>query len=94
MQSSLLPILEITERMNGERRELITMACTTCKNQVVMRVDPDDVRRHMDGMFVQDAFSDRDGVPYLTPAEREMWISGCCDECWHALCPSDPLAYN
>jgi len=44
--------------------------------------------------LVQHAFVDRDGQPYLTPAERELFLSGVCNECWCVLCPSDPMAYN
>jgi len=44
--------------------------------------------------YVQHAFVDRTGKPYLTTAERELFLSGCCDECWHLLCPSDLQAYN
>ena len=81
--------------MYGEHLELITKKCTTCEKMVAMRVNPEDVRRHLeDGMFVQHAFADRNDVPYLTPAEREMWITGNCGECWAALCPADKTAYN
>lgn len=81
-------------RMYGENRELMTMTCAHCKKIVGMRVDPEDIERHAEGLFVQHAFVDREGTPYLTPAEREMWISGCCGECWDLLCPRDKLAYN
>ena len=60
-----------------------------------MRVDPDDLRRHMEeGVFVQHAFVDAAGMQYLDPAERELFISGCCAACWDLLCPSSTLAYS
>ena len=60
-----------------------------------MPADPEDLQRNREhGIYVQDAFVDPDGRPYLTPAELELFLSGCCDECWHLLCESDPLAYN
>lgn len=81
--------------MYGECTQPAALRCVVCGRWVAMRVDPEDVRRHLeDEMFVQDAFADRAGVPYLTPAEREMWVSGCCNECWTLLVPSDWLAYN
>ena len=80
--------------MFGEKRELMTMTCVACKKQVAMRVDPEDVQKHVEGMFVQHAFADRDGKPYLDPAERELWISGVCNDCWAALCPPDPASYS
>jgi hypothetical protein len=80
--------------MYGDNRELITKGCIVCKKQVAMRVDSEDVQRFNEGMFVQHAFADRNGVPYLTPGERELWIEELCEECWYLLCPADPLAYN
>lgn len=81
--------------MFGEKLELIAMQCCVCKKMTALRVDPDDLDRHRKhGIFVQYAFVDREGKPYLTPAERELFISKCCDDCWHLLCPSDKLAYN
>jgi hypothetical protein len=81
--------------MYGDNLELITKTCITCKKQFAMRVDPDDVQRFNDGMFVQHAFAGRDGVPYLTPGERQLWLDDqLCEECWYLLCPKDPLAYN
>lgn len=81
--------------MYGENRKLITRQCITCGTHVAMRVDPEDAERHVkQGVFVQDAFADRNGRPYLTATERELWISKVCDFCWHALCSSDRLAYS
>lgn len=57
--------------MFGENRKLITLRCCVCKTWVAIRVDPDDLERHLrHGVFVQDAFIDRDGTPYLSPSER------------------------
>jgi len=80
--------------MFGEHRELVTKTCVTCHKPVAMRVDPEDVQRHLDGMYAQHAFADRAGRTYLTPAEAEMWISGLCGPCWDLLCPADPEAYS
>ena len=82
--------------MLGQKLKLITLLCCVCQKWTALRVDSDDLERHTkQGVFVQHAFVDRDGRPYLTAAERELFLSpGCCNECWHLLCPSEPLAYN
>jgi hypothetical protein len=82
--------------MFGEKKvKLITIQCACCGKWHVVRVDPDDLERHVKGgIYVQHAFADRDGKPYLSPYSRELFISKCCRSCWRALCPSDPLAYN
>ena len=62
-----------------------------------LRVDPEDLERHAAGVFVQHAFVDRTGKPYLSPAELELFISACCSSCWHLLCVdpiAHPTAYN
>jgi hypothetical protein len=66
---------------------------------VALRVDPEDVERARRGVLVQNAFVRRDGTPYLTADEREMFIpaeegGGTCLGCWKLLCPSSKLAYN
>jgi hypothetical protein len=74
--------------MFGQNLQLIAKQCQLCKKWVAIRVDPEDVQRHMEGVFVQDAF------PYLSPADRELgWLSGLCDCCWHLLCSENSLDY-
>lgn len=80
--------------MFGERLQLITKQCCVCRKFVALRLDPEDLERHNEGVFVQHAFVNRLGAAYLTAAECELFVSGCCDSCWRMLCPSDPLAYN
>jgi hypothetical protein len=80
----------------GTNLQLITKQCCVCRAWVALRVDPDDLKRHVEGgVFVQHAFIGRDGKSYLSSSERELFLSGVCGECWSLLCPSgDPLAYN
>jgi hypothetical protein len=52
--------------MFGEKLQLITKQCCVCKKWTALRVDPDDLERHREGLFVQHAFVDRMGRPYLT----------------------------
>lgn len=82
--------------MYGEKLELITRQCCVCGKHVAMRVDMDDLARHLGGTFVQDSFVRRDGTPYLSDSERELFpaCSGVCADCYSLLCLSDRLAYN
>ena len=80
--------------MFGEKLQLITKQCCVCKKWTALRVDPDDLERHRKGLFVQHAFVDPMGRPYLTPVEQELFLSECCNDCWNLLCPSDEPAYN
>jgi hypothetical protein len=73
----------------------VTIKCRRCRKWVAVRVDPDDLGRHLHhGFYVQHAFVDRDGKPYLTSSERELFLSSLCSRCWDLLCPSDKLAYS
>jgi Na+-translocating ferredoxin:NAD+ oxidoreductase RnfC subunit len=80
----------------GENRDqLTTIRCRVCEKWTAIRLDPDDFYRHVrDGVFVQHAFADRDGKPYLTAAERELFITAVCGSCYSLLCPSNKFAYN
>ena len=74
--------------MFGKNLQLITKQCQLCHIWVAIRIDPEDIQRHMEGVLVQDAF------PYLSHADRELgWLSGICDECWHLLCSENLLDY-
>jgi len=75
--------------MNGQKKsKLILIQCARCRRWQVVRVDPDDLERHENGMCIQDA------CPYLSPDLRELFISQTCGDCWSRLCSSDPLAYS
>jgi Na+-translocating ferredoxin:NAD+ oxidoreductase RnfC subunit len=84
------------EQVFGENQDrLITIQCRVCGRWTAIRLDPDDFYRHVrDGVLVQRAFADRGGKPYLTAAERELFISAVCGSCYSLLCPSSELAYN
>ncbi len=81
----------------NQRNQLLTPRCVVCGKFVALRVDPEDAERRAAGAFVQDAYADADGNPYLTPAEREILISSTCGACYLLLCPdpiTHPTAYN
>jgi uncharacterized CHY-type Zn-finger protein len=87
--SALLDAQRKTGLHGQKKTELILIQCACCRKWQVVRVDHDDVERHANGLFVQFAFVDRDGTPYLSPAEMELFISACCGACWDLLC-ADP----
>ena len=72
----------------NNRNQLIVLRCRVCGKWVALRVDPDDLAAHNNGVFIQNA------MPYLAPELRELLISSTCPDCWAVLCPSDPLAYS
>ncbi|MGA8837527.1 MAG: hypothetical protein WB538_17990 [Candidatus Sulfotelmatobacter sp.] len=75
--------------MYGKNRYELILCCVVCGRQIAVQVDPEDVLRHEQGELVQDA------MPYLSPEERELFVSGVCgDPCWPLLCPSSKLDYN
>lgn len=81
--------------MYGTNLQVIALRCCVCRQWVALRVDMDDLGRHLhNGVCVQHAFVDRDGLPHLTAAERELFLSNVCDSCWHLLCSSNPLDYS
>lgn len=66
-------------------RQPFKAKCQMHGGEITLMVRPEDVeefygnsRRH-----IQDIFD------YLTPAEREMFQSGICGECWSRLFPPD-----
>jgi len=78
----------------NQRTQLLTPRCVVCGKVVALRVDPEDVERWRSGVFVQDAFADQSGTPYLDAASRELLISGTCGDCYALLCSPDPLRYH
>lgn len=66
--------------MNIERDTPITITCEHCGKEKTIWVNELDFCDFALGdILVQEAF------PYLTPAEREMFISQTCEECWDRM---------
>jgi hypothetical protein len=81
--------------MHGQKKtKLILIQCARCRKWQVVRMDPEVLERHANGMLVQDAFANRQGVPYLEASLRELWISGACGECWPLLCSPNRCDYQ
>ena len=58
----------------------VTKICKTCGQVIEMEVNEKDLVMYCAGVKkVQDAF------PYLKPAEREMFVSGICGDCFDAM---------
>ena len=61
--------------MDNEKTTMWT-TCRVCLNQVEMQVHIEDVTAWENGALIQNA------MPYLTPGEREVLISGTCEPCF------------
>ena len=53
--------------------------CDGCNKDHYVLVKKDDYVKYKNGALAQNAF------PYLSPAEREMLITGICDVCWKKM---------
>lgn len=66
--------------MNKERNLTVTATCIHCGTTHQLRVNFDDWLTYESGIgLIQDI------LPYLTPAERELLISGTCGDCWEKM---------
>ena len=59
--------------------------CVSCKDTHVLMVNKNDLKRWESGARIQDA------MPYLTPDERELLISGICGKCFDRMLGEDPI---
>ena len=50
--------------------------CNWCPTVMDISVTMEQIDAWRGGMHIQDA------MPHLTASEREMFISGTCDNCW------------
>ena len=53
--------------------------CLMCNTVVTLEVVAKDLEDWKSGTLIQRA------LPYLSPGERELLISGTCDGCWEAM---------
>jgi hypothetical protein len=66
--------------MDSERSMNLVLTCRICNVlQAPILVRPKDYQSWKRGELIQRA------MPYLTPAEREMYISQTCALCWEAM---------
>lgn len=59
-----------------DRNDTLTAQCRDCKKTFELKVNIADVKAWRQGTLIQKA------LPYLTPDERELLISGICGGCF------------
>lgn len=69
--------------MKDKKMTTYWITCKFCGGKHVLSARPLDVQKWLDGAYIQDA------LPYLTPDERELMISGMCPTCWTKTFGSD-----
>ena len=66
-----------------ERTEVISVKCELCGREYILRVRPQDMVEFClprnERRLIQDIF------PYLTCDERELLITGFCDDCYKEI---------
>ena len=65
--------------------DTMQVECRTCKDTHILMVNIRDAKRWRQGELIQDA------MPYLTPDERELLISGTCGKCFDKMFGEDPI---
>lgn len=61
----------------------VTTRCVDCDTEKLLIVPTDGLRRRQAGEMIQRA------LPDLSPADRELLISGICSVCWEKFKPAD-----
>ena len=67
------------------RPDTIAATCRSCQKSYDLLGNMSDVHEWMSGKYIQDA------MPYLTPDERELLISGTCKKCFDKMFGKDPI---
>lgn len=55
---------------------MTTLQCPYCRRTDRIDVTHEEYMAYAGGAYIQDCFA------RLTPAQRERFITGVCDECW------------
>ena len=58
---------------------ILEVECPICGNVSEISVEVNDYIDWQNGKLTQNAF------PYLSASEREMLISGVCEDCWNEM---------
>lgn len=61
----------------------IMVRCKICERLFVLDANSEDFNKWQKDTNIQDAF------PYMKLHERELLLSGFCEECWHELLPPE-----
>ena len=67
----------------ANNRKPVSISCSHCLAEYSVMVNPEDIIRWQSGDYIQDC------MPYLSAAERELFISRTCDNCWKNLFGDD-----
>jgi hypothetical protein len=70
-------------KKTGDKVIVTTRQCIMCGLLHEVEVDEAQLRRYMEGEFVQKAFPD------MSVAERELLVSGTDDECFNLMFPEE-----
>jgi hypothetical protein len=62
---------------------IITGTCPSCKKEWKLEVSLAGIKKWGNGACIQDA------LPELTPAERELLMTGICDPCYQKMFPPE-----
>ena len=67
--------------MQEERNCEVQVRCVSCGKTYTLKVNEKDYELYLsqNRPHIQDIF------PYLSPAERELLISGVCEVCWNKM---------
>lgn len=76
---TLSVIIMAYEGYGFDMKVKIPVECRSCGKVHTINADDIDVLAYADGVKVQDAF------PYLESLERELIISGLCNDCWKEI---------
>lgn len=75
--------LDITEDPKDKTMSIVTATCPFCKKQSSFKVKSGILESASyaieHGAHIQDA------LPQLTPSQRELLMTGICDECWDSM---------
>lgn len=70
--------------MVAANNDVLEVPCKHCGILYTILADREDVTAWLSGSgYIQDILG------YLSPAERELLISGICDNCWKELFPDE-----
>lgn len=71
------------EKVEGNKN--IYVNCEYCGKEFLININSEDLFKWQNGSFIQDVFD------YLTPSERELIISGTCNDCFDKLYKEENL---
>lgn len=65
--------------MSKERNIPLTIECVMCNTMHIIMVSEEGYTKRKQGALIQNAYPD------LTPAERELIVSGTCGKCYDVM---------